>query len=350
MINIVSCDTSLYRKEDIVMYLYSCMQNNKSPIINYGLEGPCSTANGLYALLDNFCQTNNYNKSNITIKTANLIEFHDEYNIVKNINQWPELKLFPNWMRNNKVPYNPTPKYHFGHFVGRSSWDRLWVGSHLFKYHNKKTLQSFHSHLSCNYVISEKDGIHDNLGLDDINQSGFADWEILVEFLKKCPIEIDHNELNQYDGKTEYFIKPSNKNIYPIQHPANINMAKVYYPQICVDVVSETRIIGNLFYLTEKTWRPIISKKPFLLDSSYLSLSNLQKLGFKTFSDFWPEYYDEYEGADRIKEICNIIDILANFSIDEMHELLKKMQPILEHNYKTLSDLTTDKLEKVFGN
>lgn len=342
-------DRFLHQSDEIMMYLFSCLHKNKPASLELIPDGPCNETTGLYRLLDNFSNQTGFDKSKIKISTANLLEYHDEYVIEKNLNSWAEIAfLYPKWMKNNEIYNNPCPQFHFGHFVGRSSWDRLWIASDLYNNHNEKTLQSFHSHLGCNYVIPESDEVKDTLGLELLNEYEYTDWENLVNFLKTCPKIIDDTEFDNVDGSAEYFIPPTNKNIYPIQHPANINMAKQYYPQIFADIVSESTIVGNAFTITEKTWRPILSRRPFILMSNLNSLQNLKKLGFETFEDYWAEDYDYYECGDRIKEIQSLVSHLSSMPLKEIHLMLKNMQPVLEHNYEVLKNLTVDKITKTF--
>ena len=104
--------------------------------------------------------------------------------------------------------------------------------------------------------------------------------------------------------------------------------------QSVVHLVSETVFHYPNFYISEKTYKPIINKRPFLLLSSCGSLKNLRDMGFKTFSDFWDESYDSvYDPADRLVAVIDILESLCNRPFDELIKMLDDMNPILEYNY-----------------
>ena len=48
-------------------------------------------------------------------------------------------------------------------------------------------------------------------------------------------------------------------------------------------------------FITEKTYRNIKYKKPFIIMGQHISLASLHKLGYKTFHPLIDESYDSYE-------------------------------------------------------
>jgi hypothetical protein len=342
MHKIISEDNFIWQEAELIMYLYDCMYNNKEIQLYFHLEGPCAETNGLYQTLDLFCNKNAYPKEKITIKTGNVIEQHLQYKIKKNYEYWYEVKLIQQWINKNKIDYFLNPSKHFGNFVGRSTWARLWVSSHLHTNFKNKTLQTFHSGLQKNYVVPDSDGLHDIIGLDNLNRYGCDSWNQITDFLQSCPILLD----NDYDA-TGAYIAPSNKN-YPIQYPANMNILN-QYKNFCIDIVAETRVDGNLFFVTEKTWRPIIARRPFIVIGARNFLKNLKKLGFVTFNDFWDEGYDEYDSGNRVKHIIRLIDSIGSMPLAEIKKIVVSMDSILEHNYNVFMKLTYSDLKDVFG-
>jgi hypothetical protein len=181
------------------------MSSNADVQLDFYLEGPCADTNRLYQILDLFCDNNSYPKEKITIKTGNLIEQHPYYKIEKNYEYWYEVKLIQQWINRNKIESFQRPNKHFGNFVGRSNWARLWISSHLYTNHKNKTLQTFHSGLQKNYVIPKNDGLYDIIGLDNLNRHGCDSWNQITSFLQSCPIVLD----DDYDTTNSY-IAPSN--------------------------------------------------------------------------------------------------------------------------------------------
>ena len=77
-------------------------------------------------------------------------------------------------------------------------------------------------------------------------------------------------------------------------------------------------------------------KKPFLVLGSKDFLCYLRQMGFQTFWDYIDETYDGYEGRDRYIKMLEVIDTLGKKTKDELQQMYKDMQPVLEHNYNLL--------------
>lgn len=97
-----------------------------------------------------------------------------------------------------------------------------------------------------------------------------------------------------------------------------------------LQVVTETCFRGQKNHLTEKTFKPIVLKQPFVLVGNRGSLAYLKKYGFKTFDSIWDESYDTEDDDSRIKSIVDLLDELEQ---QNKHELFKKCEPIVRHNY-----------------
>ena len=67
-------------------------------------------------------------------------------------------------------------------------------------------------------------------------------------------------------------------------------------------------------------------------------LAYLRQMGFRTFTDFWDESYDGYEGKDRYFKILKLIDTLATKSLQELEYMYLSMQFTLDHNYQLLME------------
>ena len=80
MYKIISEDNYIWDQHKLIMYLYQCMASNENPMLDFFLEGPCAETNGLYQLLDFFCDQKYYPKEKITVRTGNVVEQHQFYN------------------------------------------------------------------------------------------------------------------------------------------------------------------------------------------------------------------------------------------------------------------------------
>ena len=90
-------------------------------------------------------------------------------------------------------------------------------------------------------------------------------------------------------------------------------------------------------YLTEKIYRNIRYKKPFILMGQQYTLASFHKLGYKTFHPIINESYDSIKYTkDRCKAVLKELQRLRHMSDAEFTRLLDKCKPILEHNYNNL--------------
>jgi hypothetical protein len=99
-------------------------------------------------------------------------------------------------------------------------------------------------------------------------------------------------------------------------------------------VVTETCFWENKTHLTEKIFKPIVAKQPFVLIGCANNLSYLKSYGFKTFDKFWSETYDNItDPMERMQAVIKIITEISKLSNKDLEDLLLEMSPILEHNF-----------------
>lgn len=90
-------------------------------------------------------------------------------------------------------------------------------------------------------------------------------------------------------------------------------------------------------FLTEKTFRAIACKHPFIIASRPYTLKGLKQLGYQTFSPYIDESYDDIE--DDYKRLDKIVDIMKELADKDQSfwdDFTEKVKPILEHNFKLL--------------
>ena len=104
-------------------------------------------------------------------------------------------------------------------------------------------------------------------------------------------------------------------------------------------IVTETLFSGDMtnLFLTEKTFKPISLKMPFIVIGQPGTLARLKELGYETFSEFWDESYDqELNPILRMKMICNLVEELAKMELKELRSLILNTRGIVERNSELL--------------
>lgn len=98
-------------------------------------------------------------------------------------------------------------------------------------------------------------------------------------------------------------------------------------------IVSETVFYEEKLHLTEKIFKPIVAKRPFILVGAYKNLEYLKSYGFKTFDRWIDESYDSEKDPDkRIQMIVKEIGKISKLNSNDLHDLKNDMQEILDFN------------------
>jgi len=88
---------------------------------------------------------------------------------------------------------------------------------------------------------------------------------------------------------------------------------------------------------TEKTWRAMLCKRPFIAAVAPYFLKGLKQLGFKTFSPYIDESYDNIENnTDRVNALLSEIKRIITLPEDERNYVTTQCKDICEHNYQLL--------------
>jgi len=168
--------------------------------------------------------------------------------------------------------------------------------------------------------------------------------------------EFNSVNYNQHPAFNSYNIKNINSKLPLVLDISkfDVNQAQNFFSEIYLNtwlsVITETyyteRTSDTVFF-SEKIFKPMRARHPFILVAPPFYLKELRKAGFKTFSDFWDESYDEItDNTKRMDSICQLLTHLSTLSKDEWISLYHKMIPVLEHNMDTLCQTNwTKKIE-----
>jgi len=116
---------------------------------------------------------------------------------------------------------------------------------------------------------------------------------------------------------------------------ASADICHDYIHSAMWNVVTETNFYDDKLHLTEKIFKPIVTRRPFILVSAPGNLAYLRSYGFKTFSDYIDESYDDEQDPDkRIEMITRELEKLCQLSHTELMDMFDKMQDILEFNHQ----------------
>jgi len=216
----------------------------------------------------------------------------------------------------NGLTYIPGPRNKdFLCFNRRYRDQRLIFGLMLEKYN---LLDKFYFSLDKVRPESGKDFLNcviENRYLEVYPKLGL-NQEIVNSLYNKLPLVLDTTDFNGV-------------------HPTLItdDISKLYNTSL-VHIISETYFFTNIIHQTEKTIKPISNLQPFIMLGSPNSLKSIKDMGFKTFSDFWDESYDdEYDDNLRLIKITELCKTISEWSPQRKIDFTFEVKEIVDYNY-----------------
>jgi len=299
---IIPADTFIWNYNELIDFLLE--NQNQSIVIENGTEGCCARSVGLYTILDKF------KFADVIIETSNILETHPAYK-VKYVLPWKFINISQP-VESELHAWNKTAL--FGTLYGRPLWHRLGIAAHLLTHYSDISKVGF----VANPANQDQRELYELTQLWQHSPQSFVNFANTQHLLPLVHQDID----NYAPGSTltDGFVAQTKK----------------IYPNFLVDIVAETFISGDCFFITEKTIRPMLLKKPFIVMGSKNFLGYLRQLGFKTFYEFWDENYDGYADGNRYNHILKLIDQVATMRPDELEAMYHSMQDVLDHNYNLL--------------
>lgn len=168
---------------------------------------------------------------------------------------------------------------------------------------------------------------------------------------------IDNLNDNFYSIKKHKNVFPLKLNITEERHnPADTRLNDfVYTENSYFSIVTETVFntthsgwlwdggtVGASIFFSEKIFKPMLMKHPFILVGRPNSLKTLREYGFKTFSPYIDESYDSIQDdRHRMETLVEEIDRLCSLDSEEWIELQTRLKEILDHNYEWLKSDST---------
>jgi hypothetical protein len=121
-----------------------------------------------------------------------------------------------------------------------------------------------------------------------------------------------------------------------------------FYKKIALDIVTETVLDYPYVYITEKTFRPIIQKRMFIILGPCGIISFLNKQGFETFNDIIDENYDSIRDPEyRLLAVAGEVKKFCSLPLEEIKEYYYKNQNKFENNFQLLEKYKEKELERI---
>jgi len=145
-----------------------------------------------------------------------------------------------------------------------------------------------------------------------------------------------HNVINSH---RDFFENTTfqNPNIEGGANNPNTKFSAAFLKKSLVYVITETVAEHPYPYFSEKTWKSMLTGVPFMMISSQYSLKQLHSFGFKTFSQWWSEDYDNLPRcADRIKAVVEELKKLSELDHNTISAIKKDIESTVKHNFNQI--------------
>jgi predicted house-cleaning noncanonical NTP pyrophosphatase (MazG superfamily) len=120
----------------------------------------------------------------------------------------------------------------------------------------------------------------------------------------------------------------------------NINSIYNLTERSFVNLVTETRFCTPIQYISEKTLKPMMVNRPFIILGPPHTLALLKHMGFKTFDKWWDESYDDEKKHNiRFAMVYSLIQKILSHDLEDLEKILFEMNDILLHNRRHIKNI-----------
>lgn len=165
-----------------------------------------------------------------------------------------------------------------------------------------------------------------------LNSFGYTSPEV-QEWADKIPYQLDPTFLDKWNDATFKAIQSAHIHLLIESHFDPFWNFHGRKGQVLPEVYSPA-------FITEKTYKVIFSKRPFISFSTPYYMKEMKELGFKTFSPFINESYDDIVDDDqRLLAIAGEFERLSKLDEESFNKVLKDCEAVCEHNFNLLLEM-----------
>lgn len=150
-------------------------------------------------------------------------------------------------------------------------------------------------------------------------------------------INLREEQIHEIYHRLPFVLDTDNFSNFPME--ADLFSTAPLYDTTLINVVSETNFENNIIHMTEKTIKPIVFKQPFIIVGPAHTLKYLHQMGFKTFSQFWNEDYDNIlDPVERMNAIFKVIEQIHSWDRETLEKVYIECQDIVQYNFNVFKE------------
>ena len=162
------------------------------------------------------------------------------------------------------------------------------------------------------------------------NVLGYPD--ILEKYKHLFPMKLTLDS----DIKNAYIINDSDRKLYKNTVVSLINET-MFTSKDPIKFNFRDRLTQPCTFATEKTWKAFQAFHPFIMLTTPHFLKDIRHLGYRTFSPYIDESYDDIEDdALRFKRVMDEVERIANMTDKQVYDFQQNVKKTLEFNSKMM--------------
>lgn len=131
---------------------------------------------------------------------------------------------------------------------------------------------------------------------------------------------------------------------HPLIPPYRSDQPDVYgmkiYQQVAMDVVTETVYHYPYPYFSEKTYRPMINRRMFIVLAPAGVLAQLHRLGFETWGDLVDQSYDQIADPEaRLLAVAAAVEQFCSLPLSQIQHYMQQNCWKFDHNHARVRSL-----------
>lgn len=229
--------------------------------------------------------------------------------------------------------------YFFFHGFAALDWFRAY------RYLNHKNSFPTKLFISLNHLVEKKRSYRLHLlsllNEADLTKHGHVSFPSLSQELVKKEIFSPETYLSKTAKKTIYNNLYHSSKSYVLDNCTDYNLASAdiisneFARSSLFHLVTETNYFEQKLHLTEKIFKPIVTRRPFILVGAAGNLAYLKNYGFRTFDKWINEDYDNVSDNDlRLQMIVKELKKLSCLNQNDLKELYHDMKETLDYNHE----------------
>lgn len=296
-----------YLEKHEIKKIHEYIKKHELPSSNVFYASCCLNAEDLY---QQFCDENNLTPAFRNIYSSTFLKFScDE--AIRTINNGKIIAYVSNIKKKDFLIFNR-----------RWHWHRIMFLYNIFKNNINELF----------YISFSKTHLDTKLSFTSVIENFFKnkndeilDYDIVNTIENSLPLILDTQKFNEKSLMYEKF-----------------DNTKDFYLNSMIHIISESKFESEVIHCTEKTFKPIIHKQPFIVLGPRGMLKKIKELGFKSFDNVWDESYDDIvDHEERLLKIVTLCKTISEWSPEKKIKAMQDCANNVNYNFYKLLQFKT---------